>query len=657
MPGRSRVRGGVDVSDGSCENYKSRSKPSITGLHPEQAFLTSAMSGRDLKNFLFLHRSDTTDKGQVFTRILSGNQSNKYRLVDYDAVRALIADRRRAGEEKLGKVQQIAQRSRAGKEHNLQKQHKMVWHKEQLRLTTARRQAQIELDSMTSPLTSDLPACTQFFQECEAYSAMLSADTGDFKAATVDPMWDLREDLLYWLQEHAEVISQGEGEELREEHQEVRSQVESVKTQQTVLLERLQEEQSRLEAELNLPYLQNLLHSGEKLQETGIPQAVADLECPDRKLKESVLQEFLHIDSRYQERLQELEHANKETIRSSTGGWKPDDHWVFQVLLEQYPHDLPHRRQLYLDRLRKHLPRKTRAALVSHEAWYSAYRLYHDQVRSIQHSWTRDRAELMGKARATFAAVCTAHEQAMEAKIKHQEQEEICAALREQLHYWQEIKREQMAIEAAIKARMREEEEERRQMEEEKEKKRRAKDHKRLVEFYEEKQKARAVAAEADRRRMEELHKLMAEQAEHDKERVKYREEQIEKKTQQKREAQERQEEEERQKERRLEALRQMVEPHVEVDPVRMMGDTTASKARMGVGAEEDINIQKPLFHLHGFTDQQVASDNRVRVEQALREAGLHTSEYARHILKDIAPPRLPRKDQESSVHRLLDHN
>ncbi|XP_078572645.1 coiled-coil domain-containing protein 148-like isoform X2 [Branchiostoma floridae x Branchiostoma japonicum] len=590
---------------------------------------------------------------------MGGNRSNKYREVDYDAVRALIADRRQAGEEKLGKVQRIAQKSKAGKEHNLQKQHKMVWHKEQLRLTTARRQAQIELDGMTSasPLTNDLPACTQFFQECEAYNAMLSADTGDFKAATVDPVWDLREDLLYWLQEHAEAISQGEGEELREEHQEIRAQVESVQTQQQQVMLQLQEERRQLEEELHLPHLQNLMHSGEKQQETGIPQAMADLECPDRKLKESVLQEFLHLDTRYQERLDELEKTNKETISSSTGGWKAEDHWVFQVVLEQYPHDLPHRRQLYLDRLRKHLPRKTRAALVSHEAWYSAYRVYHDQVRSIQHSWTRDRAELMGKARATFAAVCTAHEQAMEAKIKHQEQEEICAILREQLHYWQEMKREQMAIEAAVKARMREEEEERRQMEEEKEKKRRAKDHQRLVEFYEEKQRARAVAAEADRRRMEELHKLMAEQAEHDKERVRYREEQIEKKTQQRREAQERQEEEERQKERRLEALRQMVEPHVEVDPVRMMGNTTASKARMGIGAEEDINIQKPLFHLHGFTDQQVASDNRVRVEQALREAGLHTSEYARHILKDIAPPRPPRKDQESSVHRLLDHN
>ncbi|XP_019635187.1 PREDICTED: coiled-coil domain-containing protein 148-like [Branchiostoma belcheri] len=615
------------------------------------------MSGRDLKNFLFLHRSDPTDKGQVFTRIMGGNRSNKYRQVDYDAVRELIADRRRAGEEKLGKVQQIAQKSKAGKEHNLQKQHKMVWHKEQLRLTTARRQAQIELDGLTSPLTHDFSLCTEFFDECEAYNAMLSADTGDFKAATVDPVWDLREDLLYWLQEHAEAISQGEGEDLKEEHQEIKDQVESVKAQQQDLMQRLQQEQRKLEDELNLPYLQNMLHAGDKLQETGIPPAVASLECPDRKLKDSVLQEFLHIDSQYQERLEELEHTNKETISSSTGGWKTEDHWVFQVVLEQYPHDLPHRRQLYLDRLRKHLPRKTRAALVSHEAWYSAYRLYHDQIRSVRHSWTRDRAELMGKARATFAAVCTAHEQAREARIKHQEQEDICAVLREQLHYWQEIKREQMAIEAAIKARMREEEEERRQMEEKKEKLRRAKDHQRLVEFYEEKQRARAVAAEADRRRMEELQKLMAEQAEHDKERVKYREEQIEKKHQRRKEAQERQEEEEREKERRLEALRQMVEPHVEVDPVRMMGDTTASKARMGIGTEEDINIQRPLFHLHGFTDQQVASDNRVRVEQALREAGLHTSEYARHILKDIAPPRPPRKDQESSVHRLLDHN
>lgn len=37
-----------------------------------------------------------------------------------------------------------------------------------------------------------------------------------------------------------------------------------------------------------------------------------------------------------------------------------------------------------------------------------------------------------------------------------------------------------------------------------------------------------------------------------------------------------------------------------------MIADTVASKARMGIGTEEEFVLQKPLFELHTFTDEQV---------------------------------------------------
>lgn len=41
-------------------------------------------------------------------------------------------------------------------------------------------------------------------------------------------------------------------------------------------------------------------------------------------------------------------------------------------------------------------------------------------------------------------------------------------------------------------------------------------------------------------------------------------------------------------------------------DPVRMMSDTKASKARMGIGTEEEFILQKPLFSLNTYNEQQV---------------------------------------------------
>lgn len=41
-------------------------------------------------------------------------------------------------------------------------------------------------------------------------------------------------------------------------------------------------------------------------------------------------------------------------------------------------------------------------------------------------------------------------------------------------------------------------------------------------------------------------------------------------------------------------------------DPARAVADTVASKARVGVGAREEFGLQKPLFALHTYSEQQV---------------------------------------------------
>ncbi|XP_030872687.1 coiled-coil domain-containing protein 148-like isoform X1 [Leptonychotes weddellii] len=62
---------------------------------------------------------------------------------------------------------------------------------------------------------------------------------------------------------------------------------------------------------------------------------------------------------------------------------------------------------------------------------------------------------------------------------------------------------------------------------------------------------------------------------------------------------------EEEERESRLEALRKQVAIVAQFDPVRMMSDTTASKARMGIGIEEEFILQKPLFTLNTYNEYQ----------------------------------------------------
>ncbi|XP_029392656.1 coiled-coil domain-containing protein 148-like isoform X2 [Mus pahari] len=114
---------------------------------------------------------------------------------------------------------------------------------------------------------------------------------------------------------------------------------------------------------------------------------------------------------------------------------------------------------------------------------------------------------------------------------------------------------------------------------------------------------------------------------------------------------QEVQEEEER--ERRLEVLRKKVAVAVQSDPVRMMSETLAWKARTGTESEEEFILQKPLFTLTTYSEQQIISDPRLRFELALREAGLHKTQYAKEMLPTIGPQKPPRKDTESTVFKV----
>ena len=46
----------------------------------------------------------------------------------------------------------------------------------------------------------------------------------------------------------------------------------------------------------------------------------------------------------------------------------------------------------------------------------------------------------------------------------------------------------------------------------------------------------------------------------------------------------------------------------------------------------------------------QIAQDKRLKIENALRRANMHMTDYARKLLSGVAPPTQPRKDTISTA-------
>ena len=93
------------------------------------------------------------------------------------------------------------------------------------------------------------------------------------------------------------------------EHADVLNIVESVKMQQRIVIDKLQMEQEQLEQELESLSLHEITGLGvvsDVGKETGIPDEAFYLDCPDEQLKDTVLEEFLLLDKKYEAQLEYL---------------------------------------------------------------------------------------------------------------------------------------------------------------------------------------------------------------------------------------------------------------------------------------------------------------------------------------------------------------
>ncbi|NXE37979.1 CC148 protein, partial [Ptilorrhoa leucosticta] len=572
--------------------------------------------------------------------------SQKYKPVDYKHLYELAAEAKMASAEIQLKIKKTEQVSKISKEQMLLKQHRQVWWQEHKRLSESRQKAEGEMKTFLDEESHK----NKVFFDLRELEQKLSEERDTYQTNTLVPVWQLKEDLKLKLAKMQRYLSKESCQKPKINSAEVLQQIKFMKKQQKAILEGLILESLALEKELE-EYKENaLVHSSE--EKNGlfleVPPELLSLECPYPDLKTLVVDEYQELASGYWAKLQEVDQQLEALSRNSD--WKEEDQWVFQTVINQYPSDLQRRRTLYLDMLQRYLPHKSRQELVVHEKAWDHYHSIRSQRRVLLLNWARARKAFVLRAVATAAEAAAAHEAEVVLADSRQKQLEICADLKAKVLQWKAQQEEAAKLEAAVAARRKEKEDERERLQREQEAVRRAQDKEKLKKYWAEKELKWQEQEERDLQHLEELRKLMAEQAAKDRERVQFRRALLEKRLQEKKELALLQARQEEEKEKRLEALRQQVAVVAKLDPARAVADTVASKARMGIGTNNEFELQQPLFKLHTYTEEQVISDPRLRVEFALREAGLHKTLYAREVLSKLPPPKLPRRDVESTA-------
>lgn len=581
-------------------------------------------------------------------RITDGLGSNKYKPVDYDKLKAMVSEKRFGSIKTSMKVAKIEKKSQQHKENSILKQHQLVWQKEFLRLQHLRKKADADIENhMRNNRDSDI--CSQIYKDFDYCEAGLSADFDAFKKATADPVWNLRDDLRYWLTENREELKLGSPDVI-EKHAEIRATVSQVQKQQDEVMEKLYMEQTRLEDELQTETLQDLCPPPIEKHVSvsgGIPQEALDMFCPDAKLREDVLNEFNIIDHKYQTMIKDIGDRHELALcYDECGNWDPDDHFQFVAIHDQYPRELPNRRALLFDRLKRHLPKRSRSSLSDHEDWWMDYKYYYERLKGIYVDWARDRRELLTKVQMVFSEAAVAHELEEVRREYYHRQKMLCDVLYEKVRQWREHKMEALQLELQLNEERRKIAVEREAQEKEAEQRKRNKDKQQIEEFKEGMNRKRLEREEAAEKRLKELKKLMAEQAVHDKERILFREKQLTEKLGERRRKEKEKEKESEELEARLEALREQVRVIAESDPSRTQQPTKAWDAHLHQEEDEEASLLEPLFKMHTYTSKQITSDHRVKLESRLREAGLHNTDYARKIIRGATPPTLPRRDQ-----------
>ena len=381
------------------------------------------------------------------------------------------------------------------------------------------------------------------------------------------------------------------------------------------------------------------------------PKAVQELEWPDQFCIEEIMQDYQELINSYIAKFRHLEtkYASHKLSNFSLTDLELEK---AKFIMNQYSDtSMVNRRKLLLDRLEKEFPKVSKFEIRDLSGWHFGLETYEFQKKLLIKSFFHSKNEFISKTKIHNQESWNSHFEFEEEKMAKEQRKKERLEFLVKLRDWKMKRLDILRMENELAIRNAEEMEEKRKMEE-KLKSKETKDKKEKVllfqqeKRFQDEQKKTELQIQLDRTKKE-----VTKQIENDREKINKRNEVFAEKIEtRKMQNFEKNEFKLRKQELQL-LITKKISDQVANDPDRIHHVTKASSAKFDTSKD----LQAPLFKLDTFPSDAITADPRIRFEIALREAGLHNTEYAKQAMQRISPIKHSKPELKSNIFQNVD--
>ena len=582
----------------------------------------------------------------------------KGRQVDYSAIKQGISNARKEGAHSLGKIKGIRRINNELKGKRLDCQHFEIWESQAKLLLKEFTKFEIDLEQFYFLLLErDLEVYKPFVQNVKSNEEELKGEYNAFFDGIVDPVKQLSKDVKLSVSEHAKcqkAFNNDHSSAMKEE-------ISRVNTQSIQILNLLNEE-----FEKDMEFVEDICDkyhltcdysnciSLDELQ--TIPGEIIILDWPDEFSMLEVTQEYQDILNSYLNKFQHLENKygsqkNKDFPLTNYELEKA------KFIMNQYVDSSnANRRRLLSDRLEKEFPSICKFELRNLSTWHFSLEAYEHQKKILIKSFFNNKTQFIVKTKLHNREAWTSYQEGQEENLAKEKRRKERLEFLTKLRVWKMKRLDILRMENVLALKDSEEMETRRR-EEETEKLKETKDKKERVLLFQKERRIREEQEKAEIQiQLERTQKEVANQIERDKEKVDKRRKCSENKVGARKMKEFEYTEFNLRKQELQHLITQKISDQVACDPKRIYLHTKAYNAKID-SSKHSEDLETPLFKVDTFTSDEVTADPRIRLEMALRTAGLHNTLYAKEAMKRVSPMKQPRPELQSNIFPIEERN